>query len=606
MRALLVYPTHANCAEVRVEAVYKGLDALVYPGRFTEGKAATEAGEQASEQPAEEPNCWNCEADDAEAMGFPVVKTICPTCPQRQRCKLQGYLRQLIAVQKADVAICTHKRVEYSGFEDLCAGRPYVSVHENPIDLLRPRCGSSVTDLTLIQSLFHRLLNDPRRLDWFGNAVRVDDDGNEYHSEEVARRKERLLEFCRRIADVVDDLLIQIDAAETITEWPIPGAMPRPSGIERLLFCTTRQLNLQFAGQPWRFVLAASAGELQSAAVVVKQMGNKKGRETAVLIKSVIGFRANPPASANVTWFNDATISVDTLSSVLNRPAQDKTPVGHLERQKKAVQIPLDMTRKRSPRIFANTIRGILADRPQFQRVGIITHRPCLPAIQLLGAAFTPKIVRRTYFGSGEERSSNAWHQECDLIIVAGTPRVPQDALAEYLIQIGRIGAAAREVVWSDVRWTGKTESGEGIQVTGKGYHDEDWRQAHRDLVRATLVQAVGRGRGILESGCEVVVLSTEECGLPISDLSVKGMNEAEVAVLSALRQLCAQNSYKYIKENCAHRTAEIASVCGLKVRQTQLALKALELRGLVRRVGERGGWLPVQQPLTEGAPCPT
>lgn len=162
MRALLVYPTHANCGEVQAEAIQMGLDAAVYPGRFTCGRAPSEVGDGFEEDAGgDEPNCWNSEADEAEKIGLPVVKTICPTCPQRRRCQEEGYLGQLIAVQKADVALCTHKRVEYSGFSDLCGGRPYVSVHENPVDLLRPQCGCSVPDLLLIQALCHRLLKIP-------------------------------------------------------------------------------------------------------------------------------------------------------------------------------------------------------------------------------------------------------------------------------------------------------------------------------------------------------------------------------------------------------------------------------------------------------------
>lgn len=189
MRALLVYPTHENCAEVAATAIALGLDAAVYPGRFTEGRAGTEIGESPQESiQAAESNCWNSDADHAENMGLPVVKTICWTCPHRTRCQQDGYLGQLIAVEAAHFAICTHKRVEYSGFEDLCAIRSYVSVHENPIDLLRPKCGVSVPDLLLIGGLLQRVLNDPRCLDWFENAVRIDEEVREYHSEDVAHK----------------------------------------------------------------------------------------------------------------------------------------------------------------------------------------------------------------------------------------------------------------------------------------------------------------------------------------------------------------------------------------------------------------------------------
>ena len=58
----------------------------------------------------------------------------------------------------------------------------------------------------------------------------------------------------------------------------------------------------------------------------------------------------------------------------------DETPQGHLPLQKKAVQILRDVTRRTSQRIVANVIRGVMADRPHFHRIGIICHHPHIPA----------------------------------------------------------------------------------------------------------------------------------------------------------------------------------------------------------------------------------
>ncbi|MFO1023234.1 MAG: hypothetical protein U0903_21470 [Planctomycetales bacterium] len=45
------------------------------------------------------------------------------------------------------MGICTHKRAETSWFRDLAADCQYVSIHEQPIDLLRPRVEATETDL---------------------------------------------------------------------------------------------------------------------------------------------------------------------------------------------------------------------------------------------------------------------------------------------------------------------------------------------------------------------------------------------------------------------------------------------------------------------------
>lgn len=589
MRALLVYPIHENCDEVVTEATSMGLDAVAYPGRSTN----VEKGE----------NCWNFDADEAEQIGFPVVKTVCPTCTERARCGISGYLKQLGDVQYATIAACTHKRAECSGLREMCLNRGYVSIHENAISILRPKCECSSSDLFQVQNLFKDLLENPKSLDWFGDDLKVDDNGVRFHDEELAVRKERLYEFCKYTANIVEDLIRCLDAAEKITEWVIPSGHTRPQGIERLLFGVSRRMKLRFEDQPWRFILAASSGDLKSAAVVVYRPFVKGGKKAEQPTKRLLGFRQNSPHESCTTWFNDATISADALSAVLNQPVQDKTPQGRIELQKKAVQIVRDITRQTSSKKVQSLLRGILSDRPQFERVGVIGHSTHMKAIANLEPEFSRRIVRKNYFGSGTERSSNAWHKECDLIIIAGTPRVPPSTITEYLIQIGRVGAAARDVVWGPIRWIGTTETGNAITVSGRGYHDEDWRRAYIDQVRATLIQSIGRGRGILESGCEVLVLSNEECGIPISDSEQQPLNETHVAVLDKLVYLSAVSPINRYIGKTAVSSKDLSTALEMSNRQVRDILKGLDERGLAIRVGDRGGWLPVNEEAPASTP---
>jgi hypothetical protein len=591
MKSLLIYPTHENCREVEEGLIGKNINAMTYPARVTEATENMRA------------NCWNAKADEAEAMGFAVVKTVCSGCESRQKCGQRGYLAELIAVSKADVALCTHKRAEFSGLKELLNGRGYLSIHENPIDLLRPRVDANESDLILIQHILKRILNDPRSLDWFGDDLRVDEEGNKVHDEDLAKRKERQFQFCHHLLDLVDSLVVQLLTAASTMEWRPNVVAALPDGIERTLFFATKGARAVFSGQPWRFVLAAGNGALHSAAIVVEQRHQKgAGQGNTFTVKQVVGFRDNPPPANVVAWFNDATLVPDRLEMILGRKVQDTTPIGRLELQKKAVQVLRDITRRTTAHIFGNVLRGVLADRPQFKRIGVICHWPHIAAVNALGPDFDHRIVKVTYFGSGDDRSSNAWHQECDLIIVAGTPRLPPGVIATYLIQVGEIGAACRQPEWGKVFWHGTTESGEPKKVKGAGYQDEAWRKAHRDLVRAHLVQAIGRGRGILATGCEVVVLTNEECGLAISDAGFESVNGTAIKVLQAMRDLSAQIPNKDILGICALKSADIASRCGIEQRQTQLALQILERKGLARRVGDRSGWIPVTQ---EDVSCP-
>ena len=205
-------------------------------------------------------------------------------------------------------------------------------------------------------------------------------------------------------------------------------------------------------------------------------------------------------------------------------------------------------------------LRGVLADRPQFTRVGVICHRPHVASVKALNGEFNERLVKVAYFGSGEDRSSNEWHTRCDLIVVAGTPRIRTAVVAAHLIQVGEIGAACREPQWGTLYWQGETETGQPIKVKGAGYQDERWRCAHRDLVRAQLVQAIGRGRGVLESGCEVLVLSNEECGLPVSEAKPELLNDSSIAILNAVRRLTMENANKEFIGNSIVRTDQIAN----------------------------------------------
>jgi hypothetical protein len=605
MRSLLIYPTHANCDETLVRLLLERLDAASYPARNTE------------EDTEDIVNCWNGDADTAEKMGFPVVRTVCPTCPERSRCQEAGYLAALIRVQQAMIALATHKRAEFSTLSELMKGRVFVSIHEDPTSLLRPECRITQADLRQVAWVVMRLLTDPYHLDWFGATEQVDDEGRKYEDAEQKIRRDRQYDFCQHLLTVIESLLTAVDRAEKTREWSPPAAHDRPQGIERLLFWVTRRLNASFEGQPWRFILAAAAGDLRTQAIFVTTFRKKgaKGQVTLTIVKSVVGYRQNPPAAGSTTWFNDATVRPEVLERLVGRPIRNSTPTGHVLLQRKAIQIVRDVSRKTKPQVLRSLIRGVLADRPQFQRVGLILHRPHLAAIEGFESDIVSRIVKSTYFGSGEDRSSNAWHIQCDLILVVGTPRVPEQAVAEYLVQIGEIGAACDESQWGEVIWEGRTESGEVTRVRGKGYRHPHWRLAHRDLVRAALVQAVGRGRGILEQGCEVIVLSTEECGLLLSDAPPEPLNSASQRLLDHLTSATAENVYKEYQTFSAVSTATLAEAVSLSNRQTRDLLRALERRGLVVRAGERKGWRavaalsspalePLPLPSTEGTPC--
>ena len=313
--------------------------------------------------------------------------------------------------------------------------------------------------------------------------------------------------------------------------------------------------------------------------------------------RMLVGIWKNLPSENSVVVFNDATANREDLEAMLGRPVIDITPEGHLANIKRVVQYPIDLTRHASAKRFLDVIRGILTEFPDARRVGVITQRTLMPALKKLAEPFAGRIVKSTYFGSGSDRASNEWHDRCDLIIVAGTPRVPGEVVQRRLCQLGNFDAAGHDGRWGEVRWRCWTESGKRLIVTGRGYDHDAWNRAHQSLVRAAIIQAAGRGRALLENGCDVVVVSTEWCGFDFADGNTDiELSEVEAKVLEVL----ADYGYTPLKDiskglvsinSDSVSTGVIAQRMAMTRNGVQKILVRLESRRLVYRVGERGGW---------------
>ena len=250
-------------------------------------------------------------------------------------------------------------------------------------------------------------------------------------------------------------------------------------------------------------------------------------------------------------------------------------------------------------------IRGLLCKYNDRIAVGIITHSNLLPGLEKLQPEFRNRIIKTSYFGSGDERSSNDWYRHCDLILVLGTPRVPTTTVVEYLVRIGEWEAACRPSEWGEVYWHAETTDGDSLRLSGRGYYDPLWMKAHRAIVRASIVQAIGRGRGILQDGCDVVVLSSEECGLRVINEPVPYLNDQSVRAWRLLRKLTDKkpknNNYTKMSVN----TSEVAHASGIDERNVRRILSHLESLQLIHRDGPRSGWIlgPSQSAAIDAAP---
>lgn len=289
------------------------------------------------------------------------------------------------------------------------------------------------------------------------------------------------------------------------------------------------------------------------------------------------------------------------------------TPQGRLTQQHSVLQIPTDVKQSTAAGTVVKLLRGFLTVFPNPQRIGIICHRNHVATIRgtahkgaVLDEAFRSRIAKVAYFHGGESCGSNQWLDECDTIVVLGTPRVPPSVVKSRLIQTGRAAASARDGEWGPDYWSGVTTTGKRRTIRTLAYRDHDWHTAHRSIVRSELIQAVGRGRGICPNGVPVFVLSNEPLGFPLLDCDIEPLSETAVRTLKAVQQLSAQNPTGvcdkqpaelsaqnpiYIIESCAVSSAQVAAALGLKERRVRYVLDALLHRGLVERIGKRGGW---------------
>ena len=217
-------PTFANCHELHAEFQQAGITATVFPQRVTNNGDGSAV------------NCWNPLADDVEAAGLPVVRTVCGRCEYQSRCHQSGYLAQVSTAESADVNLATHARAAWKGLASLCDGRSLVSIHENAVNILRPTEHCNEGDIQAARGVLDRPLNDPKSLDWFGDATREDGDGNVIHDKQQEQRREALLEFTNLVADVADSLSEVLVSAKRNAEFQPKRTMSAPGGAEWLLF----------------------------------------------------------------------------------------------------------------------------------------------------------------------------------------------------------------------------------------------------------------------------------------------------------------------------------------------------------------------------------
>jgi hypothetical protein len=554
VRSLTLVPTNDNAQEVVEQRASQGVPTVAYPRLDADSCLRFD------------------EAMAVQGRGLPFTKVLCPDCPHREDCVYREGLR---LAMEARHAVATQTRGVVS--PKIMANRRYIFLHENPLSMLKPTYVNRHS---------------------FGYLAGIAE-AAACHA--WSREERAFYELLRETARVLDKAMEKATGAMADVELPAP-ADDVPGDVYRVLNEIIVHMGAAPPAETVRIALAAVRGELSLVAVVLEEWRDKGG-EAKTARKMVAVSKTELPADASVI-ISDATGSRAELEAALGRPVEDITPPGRLLWHHPVLQIlpDRDVTRRRTPQEVLPILRGLLHDLPQYRNVGLITHQPLANTLpDLLEENYRQRLARVDYFGSGLDRGSNVWHQECDALVVLGTPRVPPEAIRLHLLQLGKVNAARlrhAEAEWSWDYWLAVTVTGKRRAVATKHYADRDWHAAYLSLVRSALVQAVGRGRGLLPEGIPVVVVTTENLA-PVED-DTDGRHGFPVAdvgrfapLTGAQAKILAELPFEWVGGVGVaevRSSAEVAKAVGVSDRRVRELLAELERAGRVERC-KRLGW---------------
>lgn len=589
-KSLIVLPTHNLCRELEATCESRGIAAVAYPQLTDE-------------------TCENyIVAERAIKSGLSPSQAVCPTCPFRDGCEYQSLLA---VAEESRHKIVTHTRGSMTFANLVAHGPQFISIHEDAADFLRPALEvDRISDAMM--KVCEAALYDVRERQLFSTSLNTADEHFYY----------RMLDWVERLQKILDT------ATETAAIEAGAFKVDPPRNCDGHLLKIMEQIEKWPAGETVRLVKALAAGEIAELAVVVDTIKTDGGKEK--LLRRVVAVQQTDLPRNAAVWLADATADRDDVEILADRIGNvfNATPGGRLQRQHAIVQVPGDVTKATSTKQILAMLRGLLTQLP-YDRIGVITHRRHVTAVrgtkrtgEKLEPGFQERIVRVEHFRGGDSRGSNEWLEDCDCLIVLGTPRVPPAAVRDRLTRLGMLKAAARledTTEWTRDYWSGFTADGRRRTVRTLAYRDHDWHRSYRAIVAAELTQAAGRGRACNDDGIPVVVVSTESLGYPL--IENQPLSDSENSVIEAMKKISVsgQSATAEHKNKTAISDEEnfllsgqtpniyylaVTPLSGKKISSGAISeflgkdrhwimkvLKGLAERGLVEKIGERGGW---------------
>jgi hypothetical protein len=525
-------PGHEFCGELVDELRSMGLDAAAYPK-------------------LDEHTCrhWD-EASYAQAAGLPVTACVCSSCPFKRECREDGYLALVKLAEQAPHKVCTHERLARSAVR-LTKDAAYVTVEEDPSKLLRPSVSTTARQLERFASLADELAEASERyrileglppaapaverfdaFDAWSPAGAADDDEPEQAGPVTFNVRPS---FFHRLAALAGELAkrcreaINGSTPAGVHELEVPVLDDLPRNPEGAIWHALEQLRRGSKGgaplvprEALTLTLYAATGRLERLYLQIDE-DKRPGRPPARIVHAVGFWKTDLPWDRVPVWVNDGTLDAEALEQLAGVPVVDVTPGGELELVQHAEQYPVDILPSTSTAKVGRILAGIVRAHPERERVGVVMlkrHREELlfPAdgVPRLPADVLERISFSTHYGSGDDRGSNEFHRACDLVLVLGTFRPPPAEVRRALVRRGQLEAANATGTWGTVERRAVGPAGELVTFGGRGYAEGQWAAAADGLTRAAVRQAIGRARAICADGVPVVLVSTENGGLPV------------------------------------------------------------------------------------------
>ena len=496
-------------------------------------------------------------AEVAISNGLTVGATVCPDCPSADNCKAGGYVALVALADKAAHKVCTHERLARS-HKRLLKGAGYLTIEEDPAPLLAPTVHANRRQLEAVASMAEDIAGVEQAL--------AGESGEAFLSQNESAA---FFDELQRVAESISDELTR--ARKTLPPGMHPLPLPRvaatqPRNPEALIHRAIENLGVEVDRDALRLAVRAITGGLDSLWVQVEEGDQRRRKKDYTPPRSAVAvgcWRTALPFESLPVVVCDATTTHEQLERLSGVEVQDITPTGEPVRVHPATQYAEDVTRATSPAVVASMIVGICYARPEMERVAVLLLKPHWEAVfgvdpveDLLPADVRRRIVWHTFYGSGADRGSNIVHSVAQMLLVIGTVRPRPADVRRRLIQWGLPVAAGMAVPqWgtvsrSEVEKNATAGGTERLGWSGRGYAEHDWQMAAESITLAATLQAVGRARGICVDGIPVVVVSTEQLGLPVhpgTSLPRIGFNH--VAVLNAMNKVEPPDTLSLPKE---------------------------------------------------------